>query len=141
MCIYIVLNCAFSPRLTLVVCDSRGRKVLLLLDNPDIICRFYPGAMLENILPRLENLVLKYRPISCLITVGVNDLTYINREFRYVYPRVRDPFYLVNTIIKKMLYIHKSLLKLQPDLHVVYGGLNGVDLNRYNNWKGLSLEG
>lgn len=143
LCMYTLLSYMFliyslSISLTLVVCDSRGRRVLPLLDNPDIICRSYPGAMLESILPRLKDLVLKYRPISCLIAVGVNDLTYLNREFRYVYPRVRDPFFLANIVIKKMVYIRQVLMKLQPSLQVVYGGLNGVDLNKYNRWTGTS---
>lgn len=78
MCVYPLntsLTFSLLLKLTLVVCDSRGRKVLPLLDNRDIICRFYSGATLEGILPKLKELVLKYRPISCLIAVGVNDLT------------------------------------------------------------------
>lgn len=73
-----------------MVCDSRGRKVLPLLDNPDIMCWYYPGATLKGILPRLQELILRYQPISCLIALGINDLTYWDRILRYVYPRIRS---------------------------------------------------
>lgn len=138
--LYLLVFYGFLARLTLVVSDSRGRRVLPLLDCPDIICRVYPGAMLENSLPRLKELIRKYQPVSCLIAMGVNDLTYLNREIRCVYPRVRDPFFLANTVIKKMIYIRQVLMDLQPGLQVVFGGLNGVDLNKYNQWEGVSRD-
>lgn len=38
----------------------------------------------------------------------------------------------------KMLYIRRALLKLQPDLQDVFGGINGIDLNQYNKLVGRS---
>lgn len=125
-------------RLTLVVCDSRGKGVFPLLDDPSIICRSYPGATLEGLLPILHELILKYQPISCLIAVGVNDLTFLNRALRYVLPRLSDPFALANSVIQKMLYIRQDLMTRFPGLHVVFGGINGIDLNRYNRIEGVS---
>lgn len=126
----------FSFRITLVICDSRGRKVLPLLDHPDIVCQYFSGASLEDGLPRICELVGKYRPVSCLITLGVNDLTYLNKLMKIAYPRIRDQFFPANSVIKKMLSIRKTLLKLQPGLRVVFGGLNGIDLNKYNGFTG-----
>lgn len=137
--IYSVLF-SFLLRITLVIADSRGRKVLPLLDHPDIVCRFFPGASLEDSLPRIHELVMRYHPVSCLITLGVNDLTYIDRQLRYVYPRICDPFFLANSIIKKMIYIRKSLMKAQSGLRVIFSGLNGIDLNKYNRLDGKSTE-
>lgn len=34
--------------------------------------------------------------------------------------------------------MRKALMKLQPNLRVVFGGLNGIELNRYNRWEGRS---
>lgn len=123
-----------------MICDSRGRKVLPLLDHPDIVCRYFPGATLEDSLPRMSELVRKIHPVSCLITLGVNDLTYLDRVHRYAYPRISDSFFLANSIIKKMNYIRKSLKRLQPGLRVVFGGLNGIDLNKFNKFAGKSSE-
>lgn len=121
-----------------MVCDSRGKGVFPLLDDPNIICRSYPGATLEGILPLLHELIPKYQPVSCLIALGVNDLTFLNRFPRFVLPRLSDPFSLANSVIQKMLYVRRNLITHYPNLHVVFGGINGLDLNRYNQIEGVS---
>lgn len=142
-CIYFpILIMPFFPtlslRVTLVVCDSCGKRVLPLLDDVNIVCRAYPGATLESILPKLYELIDNYQPISCLIAVGVNDLTHLNRALRSVQPKMNDPFLLANSVIRKILSIRRRLLSHYPDLHVVFGGVNGIDLHRYNRIQGIS---
>lgn len=112
--------------------------MLPLLDRVDIVCRVYPGATLESILPKLYGLIDRIHPISCLIAVGVNNMTQIDRTHRYVWPRMNDPFHLANYVIRKILMIRRRLLNSYPDLRLVFGGINGVDLHKFNRLPGVS---
>lgn len=125
-------------RRTLVICDSRGRQVRSMIRNPDVIFQMFPGATLTGITSRVIGLVKRYKPISCMILIGVNDLTWKNRFNRKVRPRRLDSFHLANDVIKKVLKLRAKIRYLFPSLKLVFGGLNGIHINKYNKVPGHS---
>lgn len=132
------LSTVCSPRKTLVVLDSRGRR--LLMDNPNIICCAYPGATLSTIRPKIELLITRHNPLSCLVMVGVNDLTICDYMTRQVRVADSDPFVLANIVIERILTLRKSVLEFWPGIRLVFAGITGLDLNKYNRQLGVSIQ-
>lgn len=129
---YIHVMFYFSPRRTLVVMDSRGRRIQAVMETPNIVCRSYPGATLTTIQPRIDNLVNKYRPITCLIVIGVNDLTHFDHVTRRATVVHDDPFNLANLVIARVLKLRQYLLSHYPHVKFIFGGINGLDIDRFN---------
>lgn len=123
-------------RRTLVIFDSRGRRVLI--DDPSIICCVCPGASLTTIGNKIEEMIARYNPTTCLIMVGVNDLTNLNPTTRQVSVSMQDPFSLANSVISKILSLRSRLLNFWPGIKVIFAGITGIDINRYNRSPGLS---
>lgn len=103
------------------------------LDNPHIICRAYSGATLSSNLLRTKELVFKYKPRTCLILVGVNDLTVRDQSTRWVRVAMYEPFLLANMVIGRILKLCNGLLQPFPETKVIFGGINGINIARYNN--------
>lgn len=112
--------------------DSRGRRIQAVMETPNIICRSYSGALLTSIGPKVEHLIRRYNPVTCLVIVGVNDLTVLDRVTRKVTVADNDPFTLANTIIDRVLRLRQHLMTLFPLVKIIFGGLNGIDIDRYN---------
>lgn len=135
--IYSVLCLGFCLiRRTLVIFDSRGRRVLI--DDPSIICCVYPGASLLSVGTKIEEMLSRYNPTTCLIMVGVNDLTDLNPTTRKVSVTMGDPFSLANRVISKILALRSRLLNYWPGVKIIFAGITGIDLNRYNRCTGIS---
>lgn len=126
---------SFSRR-TLVIMDSRGRRIQAVMETPSIICRSYPGATLTSIQPRIDSLLGRYCPVTCLIIIGVNDLTYFDRITRKATVAHDDPFILANLVIARILKLRQHLLSHYPHVKFIFGGINGLDIGRFNKEKG-----
>lgn len=122
----------FSFRKTLVVMDSRGRRIQAGMENSSIICKSYSGATLRSIRLRVESLIIRHRPVTCLILVGVNDLTLYDRITRTVTLAKYDPFDLANSIIARVLSLRKHLIIRFPNTKIIFGGINGIDIAQFN---------
>lgn len=116
--------------------DSRGRNIQAVMETPNIVCRSFPGANLTSIQPRIEHLINTYSPITCVVIIGVNDMTHLDRITRKVTLVCDDPFVLANLIIKRTLKLRKNLLSKFPRVKILFGGINGIDIDRYNREAG-----
>lgn len=123
---------------TLVLLDSRGAPVLRQINNPGIVCRMYRGARLQEIVRHAEELIPHIRPKSCLIVAGVNNLTYKNRCNGLVYLNYYDPFELANHIIRLVNRMRAKLIRMFPATKICFGGIVGMNLNKYNRREGFS---
>lgn len=136
LCHTITLSHSYYCRKTVVVFDSRGRHVLI--EDPAIISCTCPGATLSSIGPRIEEMIVRYSPTSCLILVGINDLTRRDVCTRKVSVLISDPFELANHIIDKILQLRRRLIGFWPGLKLAFAGITGLDLNKYNRLPGCS---
>lgn len=115
-----------------MVMDSRGRRIQSGMENRNIICRAYSGATLSAIRPRVEHLIMQFRPVTCIILVGINDLTIRYRPMRYVTLAKFDSFDLANMVIARILKLRRFLILRFPETKIIFGGINGLDIARYN---------
>lgn len=138
LCILIVnvLSLICSPRKTLVIFDSRGRHVLI--EDPYIICGVYPGAALLSVGSKIETMISRHAPTSCLVLVGVNDLTTRSAFDGTVQVVANDPFVLANIIIDRILALRMRIMSFWPGVKLVFSGITGIDLNKYNRLPGRS---
>lgn len=131
---YILITNTLSPvclsRRTLVIFDSRGRHVLM--EDPAIVTCVYPGATLQTIGPKMEAMIARYTPTSCLVMVGVNDLTIRNSFDRTVQVAANDSFVLANLVIDRVLALRTRIRLYWPGIKLVFAGITGVDLNKVN---------
>lgn len=125
-----ILSFSCRPRKTLVIFDSRGRHVLI--DDPAIVTCVYPGATLLTVGPKIEDAISRHTPTSCLVVVGVNDLTIRNTFNRTVQVAANDPFILANLVIDRILALRTRIKLFWPGIKLVFAGITGIDLNRYN---------
>lgn len=125
-----ILSFSCHFRKTLVVFHSRGRHVLI--EDPAIVTCVYPGATLQTVGPKIENAISRHTPISCLVVVGVNDLTIRNSFNRTVQVAADDPFILANLVIDRILALRTRIKSYWPGIKLVFAGITGIDLNRYN---------
>lgn len=123
---------------TLIVCDSRGAGVQGHLTDPDIVCKVYRGARIIDVVLRASKIINQIQPKTCLILVGINDVTYRDRSTKLVHVRCTDSFDLANSVINKILSARRILIKRHPAVKFAFGGVNGIHLNRYNKLPGIS---
>lgn len=133
---FITLSLLFYHRKTVIMFDSRGRHILV--EDPSIVSCTCPGATLSSIGHKAEEMIMRHSPISCLIIVGVNDLTRRDMCTRKVSVLISDPFLLANYVINKILQLRSRLLRFWPGIRLAFAGITGIDLNRYNRLSGLS---
>lgn len=123
---------------TLVILDSRGIPVQRLIDDPGVVCRSYRGARLQDITRHAEDLIPVIRPTSCLIVAGVINLTHKNRRNGMVILIYYDPFELANFVIRLINRMRLRLISLFPTTKICFGGIIGINLNKYNKLEGFS---
>lgn len=112
--------------------DSRGRPIQSGMETTDIICRSYSGGTLCSIRPHVEDLIKQFRPVTCVILVGINDLTLRNKSTRTVILAKFDSFDLANMVITRILNLRRYLILRFADTKFFLGGINGIDIARYN---------
>lgn len=125
-----ILSLVCLHRKTLVIFDSRGRHVLV--DDPTIVSCVYPGITLQTVGPKIEAAISCHTPISCLVMVGVNNLTIRDSFNRTVQVAAEDPFVLANLLIDRILALRARIKSFWPGIKLVFAGITGIDLNKYN---------
>lgn len=108
--------------------DSRRKRIQAGMESPGIICRCFSGATLLLIRPHVEVLIKKIKPITCMILVGVNDLTILDRPSRTVTLTKYDAFDLANMVIARILSLRRYLISCFPYTKIIFGGINGLDI-------------
>lgn len=124
------LSYVCSPRKTLVIFDSRRSRHVLIEDS--IVCGVYPGATLLTIGPKIETMIARHTPTSCLVMVGVNDLTTRYAFNGTVQVVTNDPFTLANLVIDRILALRARLISYWSGIKLVFSGITGIDLGKHN---------
>lgn len=112
--------------------DSRCCALRRPLTRGGTLCYAYRGAGLATIRVRATALIEQHCPKVCIILAGINDATLLDRRSRTITPLFDDAFTLSNHIIRLILRTRKLLLDRFPGLKVMFGGIIGADLARYN---------
>lgn len=121
-----------------MLCDSRGVAVSRRIDEPNVICRAVRGARLQDIPGLTEYYISTYNPSTCLIIMGINNMTILNRRTRTVSLVYYDPFELANHVIRLINRIRSCLIARYEGVRFGFGGLIGINLNHYNGLDGYS---
>lgn len=118
--------------LTLVFTDSRGKSLDAFVENEAILVKAYSGAKLINIVNYAATHVWELNPARVLFIGGTCDLTVKSHATQ----RIRPRFMSSNTLISYMMGVLRQARalarRLFPGVVVAFGGLCGVNLNKYN---------
>lgn len=124
--------------ITLVVCDSRGGSLLPYITDDDVHLKFYRGARLMFVAHRASELIGCLALTSVLIAAGINDMTFRDKTTRVIKVRLEDSFDLANFVIRQIIMARAMLTRRHPGVKLAFGGINGIQLNRYNVLEGYS---
>lgn len=122
--------------LTLVFCDSRGKNLDAFIDNESILVKAFKGAKLVNIVEYSATYVWDYRPARVLFIGGTCDLTVKRHNSQEICPRFSSARLLLAHMMSVFHQARLLAASLFPDVTVAFGGLCGVDINRYNRCPG-----
>lgn len=121
--------------LTMVFADSRGTRLgpqLERLHAGNILVYSFPGAKLTEVVLRSTAFIYQHRPAQVVYLAGINDLTSMNPTTR----RITLRFRIQNEFLEHLTVILNSARDLLgnefPDMRVLFGGIVGVDIGRYN---------
>lgn len=124
--------------LTIVICDSRGRHLDMMLDHDEILVSFHSGANLHFIAQRAIDIIGRYRPDVILILAGINDITILNRITRRVSLISTSTGVIIDHLITRINQAKSMISAVSPTTKVVIGGILGINLNVYNRRLGVS---
>lgn len=124
--------------LTIVVCDSRGRHLDMMLDDEDILVSFHSGATLHYLAMRAIDIIAKHRPDVILIMGGINDITVLNRFTRRVSLISTTTAVIIDHLITRINQAKSLIFAASPSTKIVIGGIIGINLNMYNRRLGIS---
>lgn len=123
---------AANDNLLLVFTDSRGRDLDVYMEHPKILIKSFSGATLSRIIALAEPIIYRHRPTCVLFIGGTCDLTTINRLTRRVSLRHDNVGDLLEYMISIFREARTVVVQKFPDIKVAFGGLCGIDINRYN---------
>lgn len=109
---------------TIVVCDSRGWHLDVMLDHEDILVPFHSGATLHYVAMRAIDIIASHSPDVILIMAGINDITVLNRITRRVS--------LISTSTR-INHAISGIASASPATKIVIGGIR--DIKSGNNGK------
>lgn len=124
--------------LTIVICDSRGRHLDMMLDHEDILVSFHSGATLHFVAMRAIDIIARYSPDIILIMAGINDITVLNRHTRRISLISTSTGVVINHLISRINQAKSLIAAASPSTKIVIGGITGVNLNVYNRCLGVS---
>lgn len=122
--------------LTLVFADSRGTRLgphVGRLHEEDIMVYSYPGAMLTEVIFRSVAVLYQYRPQQVVYLAGINDLTTMNPYTRKISLRFRIQEEFLDHLTGILRSARELLGNEFPDMRVLFGGIIGTDIGRYNS--------
>lgn len=115
------------------ICDSRGTRLGSQLYEANILVFSFPGAKLTEVVLRSVAHIYQHRPAQVIYLAGINDLTTMNMVTRKISLRFR----VQNEFLEHLSLILRSARDLLgnefPDMRVLFAGIIGVDVGRYNH--------
>lgn len=121
-----------SKDLLLVFTDSRGRNLDVYLDHPKILVKAYPGATLLQIIDHATPIIRDHQPACVLFIGGTCDLTVKNRNTRQISLRYNSFDQLLTHMLEVFKEARNQTRIRFPNIKTAFGGLCGIDLDRYN---------
>lgn len=126
-----------NSNLTLVFCDSRGKNLDAFIDNEFIKVKAFKGAKLVKIVEYSTSYIMDHQPARVLFIGGTCDLTVKRHNSQHIRPR----FLTANLLLAHMISVFEEARTLAaslfPDIIIAFGGLCGVDVNKYNRAPGF----
>lgn len=122
---------ASRENLLLVFTDSRGRNLDVYLEHSSIRIKAYSGATLDTFISRAEP-INNYQPAGVLFIGGTCNLTVMDRDTRSVSLRYDNIGELLEYMIDVFRNARMKVLQKFPGIKVAFGGLCGIDIDRYN---------
>lgn len=127
-----------NEKLLLVFTDSRGRDLDVYLEHSHILTKAFSGATLHSIISRAEPIIHAYQPACVLFIGGTCDLTTMNRTTRQVTLRYDTIGDLLEHMINVFREARSTVIHKFPGTKIAFGGLCGIDINRYNGFTDFS---
>lgn len=122
--------------LTLVFADSRGSRLGIQLERlhgaNDIIVFSFPGAKLTEVILRSVAHIYHHRPAQVIFLAGINDLTAMNMFTRKISLRFRIQAEFLEHLSVILKGARDLLGNEFPNMRVLFGGITGADIGRYN---------
>lgn len=121
---------------TLVFADNRGVRLntqLIECNEPNIRVYSYPGAKLTEVVLRSMSHIYGCKPSLIIYMAGINDLTVLNPITRKVSLRFRHLEEFVEHLSSIIRSTRDLLANEFPQTKVLFGGIIGMDLSRYNH--------
>lgn len=122
---------------TMVFADSRGRPLNEYLDESIILVQAFGGHKLLEIVERSRSFICDFRPTCVLYIGGTCDLTTKDRSTKLIKPTFPSYVDLCTHMMTTFKTARNRTTELFPDLKLAFGGLCGVNLNRYNKQENL----
>lgn len=129
---------ASTRQLLLVFTDSRGKNLDAYIDHCDILVKAYKGATLLQIINYAEPVIQEYHPALVLFIGGTCDLTILNRSTRKISLRHINLGDLLDHMIEVFSEARRQVTSKFPGIKIAFGGLCGIDLDRYNGLTSFS---
>lgn len=127
-----------NQALTLVFTDSRGKCLDAYLDHDHIKVKYFKGAGILQLVDLADQFICCHKPTCVLFIAGICDMTYKDHIARDVKLRFTSHYHLLNHLSEKFSSARLLVSTRHPHLRVAFGGLCGMDLNRYNGLPGHS---
>lgn len=127
-----------NQSLTLVFTDSRGKCLDAYLDHDNIKVKFFKGAGILQLVDLADQYICSFKPTCVLFIGGICDMTYKDTTAQDVKLRFTSYYPLLNHLSEKFSTARSLVSTRYPSLKVAFGGLCGMDLNRYNGLLGRS---
>lgn len=130
---------SYGSNLTLVFTDSRGKNLDAFIDNESILVKAFSGAKLVNIVEYATSFIWDLQPARVLFIGGTCDLTVKNRITREIRPRFLTHQTLLSYMLGVLRLARALATQLFPHVTVAFGGLCGVNINKYNRRLGYHV--
>lgn len=124
--------------LTIVVADSRGRHLDMVLDHEEILVSFLSGATLHTVALRAIDIISRYHPDIILVMAGINDITIRNRYTGRVSLISNTTSVIIDHLVNRINQAKSMIASASPTIKIVIGGIAGINLNAYNRRLGTS---
>lgn len=125
-------------KLLLVFTDSRGRNLDVYFDHPNILVSAYKYATLAQIIEYAEHTIRRLQPSCVLFIGGICDLTILNRSTRKITLRHETFDDLLTHMLDVFRMAREATNVKFLTTKIAFGGLCGMDINRYNGLQTFS---
>lgn len=124
----------------LIIADSRARYLQREIGSPQIKVVHFPGATLQRIVHNSYKTVVALKPRFVLILGGICDITLRNRASKEITIARSSDDELFNYMYHTILAANEMAHRYFPNSKIIFGGLCGMDLCRYNRRTGYHAQ-